>query len=66
MKKLPFLFLLGILSIIVTSSCNSDEKTQYHQYECPMKCEGDKTYNKPGICPVCEMDLEGVEEIKSK
>jgi len=26
-------------------------------YECPMHCEGDKTYNKPGNCPVCGMDL---------
>ncbi|MFT6928945.1 MAG: Cu+-exporting ATPase [Sediminicola sp.] len=29
-------------------------------YYCPMHCEGDKTYNKPGDCPVCGMDL--VEE----
>lgn len=26
-------------------------------YECPMHCEGDKTYVKPGDCPVCGMDL---------
>lgn len=26
-------------------------------YECPMHCEGDKTYGKPGNCPVCGMDL---------
>src|SRR5699024_1434379 len=24
---------------------------------CPMMCEGDKTYDKPGDCPVCGMDL---------
>ncbi len=29
-------------------------------YYCPMHCEGDKTYNQPGDCPVCGMDL--VEE----
>lgn len=29
-------------------------------YYCPMQCEGDKTYDKPGDCPVCGMDL--VEE----
>ncbi len=28
---------------------------------CPMHCEGDKTYDKPGDCPVCGMDL--VEEV---
>src|SRR5690606_30799868 len=26
-------------------------------YYCPMHCEGDKIYNKPGDCPVCGMDL---------
>ncbi|MFD2552246.1 heavy metal translocating P-type ATPase [Bizionia sediminis] len=29
-------------------------------FYCPMHCEGDKTYNKAGDCPVCGMDL--VEE----
>jgi len=26
-------------------------------YYCPMHCEGDKTYDKPGDCPICGMDL---------
>ena len=26
-------------------------------YYCPMHCEGEKTYDKPGNCPVCGMDL---------
>lgn len=26
-------------------------------YYCPMHCEGDKTYSKPGVCPVCGMPL---------
>ncbi|MFV8225021.1 heavy metal translocating P-type ATPase [Christiangramia aquimixticola] len=30
---------------------------------CPMHCEGDKTYDKPGDCPVCGMDL--VEEVRA-
>ena len=29
-------------------------------FYCPMRCEGDKTHDKPGDCPVCGMDL--VEE----
>ncbi len=29
-------------------------------FYCPMHCEGDKTYDQPGDCPVCGMDL--VEE----
>jgi Cu2+-exporting ATPase len=27
------------------------------KYSCPMKCEGDKTYDQPGNCPVCNMHL---------
>lgn len=27
-------------------------------YQCPMDCEHGKTYDKPGQCPVCGMDLE--------
>ncbi len=27
------------------------------EYYCPMHCEGDKTYDKPGNCPVCGMHL---------
>ena len=30
------------------------------EFYCPMHCEGDKTYDKTGDCPVCGMDL--VEE----
>jgi len=26
-------------------------------YHCTMQCEGDKTYNEPGDCPVCGMHL---------
>ena len=31
-------------------------------YQCPMKCEGDKTYAKVGKCPVCTMNLKKVEK----
>lgn len=27
------------------------------KFYCPMHCEGDKTYDKPGNCPVCGMHL---------
>jgi len=32
-------------------------------FYCPMHCEKDKTYDRPGDCPVCGMDL--VEEVKA-
>ncbi len=47
-----------------------ETKHQYHQksetgtstYQCPMMCEGDKTYDQPGNCPVCNMYLKPVNE----
>ena len=40
---------------ILLSAANKRYKGE--NYECPMHCEGDKTYDKPGNCPVCGMDL---------
>lgn len=46
------------------------DKTHAHEsksegnYYCPMHCEGDKTYDKPGDCPVCNMHLVPVGENK--
>ena len=31
-------------------------------YSCPMKCEGDKTYDQQGKCPKCGMDLKEKKE----
>ncbi len=33
---------------------------QVATYQCPMKCEGDKTYTEAGNCPVCKMNLKEV------
>ena len=27
-------------------------------YQCPMKCEGEKTYAEEGTCPECKMKLK--------
>ena len=35
-------------------------------YYCPMHCEGEKTYDKPGDCPVCGMDLVEQPQLVSK
>lgn len=34
--------------------------TPVANYSCPMKCEGAKTYEQPGNCPVCNMKLTEV------
>jgi Cu2+-exporting ATPase len=41
----------------------SDKKEEV-KYYCPMLCEGDKVYDKPGVCPVCNMFLVPVGEEK--
>ncbi|WP_026978371.1 heavy metal translocating P-type ATPase [Flavobacterium tegetincola] len=39
------------------TSSNSKNNIGRGTYYCPMHCEGDKTYDKAGDCPVCGMDL---------
>jgi Cu2+-exporting ATPase len=36
---------------------NTNVSANESWYQCPMKCEGDKIYNKPGNCPECNMKL---------
>ncbi|RPI46261.1 MAG: ATPase, partial [Bacteroidetes bacterium] len=36
---------------------SKQEMEPLEKYYCPMRCEGDKTYDKPGDCPVCGMHL---------
>lgn len=62
----------GSYSISLPEDTDAEEKHKKEKEEkrakqsksgtfyCPMHCEGHKTYNKPGDCPVCGMDL--VEE----
>ena len=35
-------------------------------FYCPMHCEGDKTYEKTGDCPVCGMDLVEEQNLSAK
>ncbi|WP_029272245.1 heavy metal translocating P-type ATPase [Flavobacterium sp. KJJ] len=59
-------------AVPIKSCCSSQKKdiAEIHEHKtilthhnttglfyCPMHCEGNKTYNKPGDCPVCGMDL---------
>jgi len=36
---------------------NHNDNENIKGYICPMDCEHGKTYEEPGICPVCKMDL---------
>ncbi len=68
MKKITIIFAALLMMTAITTSCSGSEKENTEQtnesgtYQCPMKCEGDKTYSQAGQCPVCGMDLEEVED----
>lgn len=44
-----------------TTPENKENEAHELAYACPMDCENGKTYDKPGKCPVCEMDLTEVK-----
>tara|TARA_B100000745_G_scaffold263332_1_gene187717 strand:- start:225 stop:926 length:702 start_codon:yes stop_codon:yes gene_type:complete len=58
---------IGIIFIaIFLSSCKDYSNNEIASvYQCPMKCEGEKTYDKPGSCSVCKMDLQPIEVEKN-
>lgn len=63
MQHLKYFIIVLIFSFSF-QSCNSDKKTNGEAtevYQCPMQCEGDKTYDKAGNCPICKMDLTEIE-----
>ncbi|MGY4385953.1 Cu+-exporting ATPase [Pedobacter sp. UYP24] len=43
------------------SKASLSKSSSSGKYYCPMHCEGDKLYDKPGDCPVCGMDLVPME-----
>ena len=57
---------LAILSISLFAHSSSKDNVKIQEakiisdtvYQCPMKCEGDKTYDKAGKCPICNMNLK--------
>ena len=47
-----------VLTLFAGACGNATAKTAY---QCPMKCEGEKTYDTAGKCPQCGMDMEKVK-----
>lgn len=68
MKKIKIITIL-FLTILSFTSCNKEnsKNKEVAIYQCPMKCEGEKTYHEKGSCPICHMDLMPVEaKVKSE
>jgi len=69
MKKVILILMVVTFSAVSLTACKNDtkEKTKSEEvaqveYQCPMKCEGDKTYTDKDVkCPVCGMGLKEVE-----
>lgn len=40
-----------------SSQIQNNSAIQKYNYVCPMNCESDKEYKKPGNCPICDMAL---------
>ncbi|MBP8238936.1 MAG: hypothetical protein KAX50_03200 [Saprospiraceae bacterium] len=62
-------FALAVL-VVAFSACKNDRSKPNAateapipgaKYICPMNCEKGKTYDQPGSCPVCHMDLEAMK-----
>jgi acetolactate decarboxylase len=64
MKKAIIYLALFAFSIILNSFNSFANSTQSDtaKYQCPMKCEGEKTYDNPGKCPVCGMSLKKISQ----
>ncbi|MDC9723947.1 MAG: cation transporter [Urechidicola sp.] len=61
-----------ILSLVINEKKTNLDKikkaiSKIEAYQCPMKCEGNKTYSdKDTRCPVCEMGLLKSEHVAHK
>lgn len=59
MKTINVLRTLTLLTALCLGACSGETNKRGEQamYQCPMECEGEKTYPEAGQCPVCGMDL---------
>lgn len=55
-----FLIITALLGTFISCQNNPAPK-EGAIYQCPMKCEGEKTFNSEGSCSVCKMDLKPIE-----
>ncbi|AUC81163.1 SCO family protein [Lacinutrix sp. Bg11-31] len=69
MKQLKVIASVFLL-LITLASCKTDTSNnsgnELAVYQCPMQCEGNKTYSEPGSCSVCKMDLKAIENASEK
>jgi len=70
MKKIILILVVVAFSAVSITACKNETKEETKseevaltEYQCPMKCEDDKTYTDKDVkCPVCGMGLKEVED----
>jgi len=60
MIQRAILFSLLFSVILLSAGCGGADENKV--YQCPMKCEGEKTYSSPDRCPVCNMFVTEIED----
>ncbi len=76
MKKVLLTLVFGLFFVAFSNAQSTElkkAKAEYSvkkeksvEYQCPMDCEKGKTYDEPGSCPVCKMDLKAKGSAKAK
>lgn len=69
MKKNKTILVVLLLFVTFVSCKNSTTESITNKdiaYQCPMKCEGEKTFTDKGSCSVCKMDLKLVATVSKK
>jgi len=67
MRRRAFWLLLALLleaggaGLLGCQGGRGADGTAAVRYVCPMRCQEDTTYDQPGRCPVCGMDLVEVK-----
>ena len=59
--EMPLVRIPGAALVAAPAAAQTNAAAAAARYACPMKCEGPKTYDAPGSCPVCNMKLKPVQ-----
>jgi transcription initiation factor IIE alpha subunit len=69
MKQFKIILSMAVAVFCFTAVQAQSGKTKANQvakdtvvYQCPMKCEGEKTYDSAGKCPKCNMNLKAISK----
>ncbi len=66
MKPIKYILCLFTLIMLVSCADKKAKETAKVEYQCPMKCQGEKTFAKAGSCAVCKMDLRLISKPSKK